>query len=137
MATTFVPKSKISDAPVQEYGAMIALALAATTAQVIVPPGQASGFQTQDRQDMRVICRVVGKGVIRLNYEFSPDQGTTWYVGKQAASAVITVDGDAAGFVNAAELDIPVGYWWRVSVYNTTAGAIDIVGEWRYYSAGG
>lgn len=133
---TYLPISKLSDAPVQEYGAMQSFALAATTAQILTPPNF-TAFQTTDRQHDALKVNAVGTGVFHLNYEFSTDQGTTWYVGQQVVSAAITVDGDAAGFTQGASFDLTVGWWWRVSMYNTTAGPINVAAEWRFYSAGG
>jgi hypothetical protein len=136
MPPTFVPKSKLSDAPVQDYGAMQAFALGATTAQILVPPLM-TAFQTQERAAFNIVVHAAGSGIFHLNYEFSTDQGTTWYVGKQVVSATVVVDGDTATYTQAADFDISVGYWWRVSLYNTTGGSINVVAEWRYYSSGG
>lgn len=136
MPPTFVPTNQANNAPVQEYGAMQAFSLADVTGQTLVPPNRPA-FQTQDRQDMSLVVRVVGTGAFKLDYEFSTDQGTTWYVGEQVASHTITADDGTALYVQNATLNITVGWWWRVNIYNASGGAITVAGEWRYFSAGG
>lgn len=134
MPPTFVPINQANNAPVQEYGAMQVFALGAATGQVVVPPSLPA-FQCQDRQDMALVVRAVGDAAFHLNYEFSTDQGNTWYVGEQVASSTITADDGTSGFTQNAVMNITVGWWWRVSIYSS-AGA-NIALEWRYFSAGG
>jgi hypothetical protein len=86
---------------------------------------------------MSLVVRVVGTGAFNLNYEFSTDQGTTWYVGQQVASSTITADDGTATYTQAANLNITVGYWWRVNIYNPGGSGITVAAEWRYFSAGG
>lgn len=111
-------------------------ALAGTTGVTITPPAR-PGFQTQDRQDMSLVVRVVGDDVFNLDYEFSTDMGTTWYVGEQVTSSTITADDGSTGFTENAVMNITVGWWWRVNIYNPGASPINVAGEWRYFSAGG
>jgi hypothetical protein len=83
------------------------------------------------------VVRVSATGAFNLDYEFSTDMGTTWYVGQQVASSTITADDGTALYTQNAVMNITVGWWWRVKIYNTTGGDITAVGEWRYFSAGG
>lgn len=136
MLPTFVPINQANKAPVQEYGAMQAFVVPTATGQTLVPPSLPA-FQTQDRQDMSLVVRVVATGAFNLDYEFSTDMGTTWYVGEQVASSAITADDGTALYVQNATMNITVGWWWRVKIYNTTGGDITAAGEWRYFSAGG
>ena len=115
---------------------MQAFSLAATTGQTLVPPNLPA-FQTQDRQDMSLVVRVVSDTAFNLDYEFSTDMGTTWYVGEQVASSTITADDGTSGFTQNAVMNITVGWWWRIKIYNPGGGSINVAGEWRYFSAGG
>jgi hypothetical protein len=136
MPPTFVPVNQANGAPVQEYGAMQAFSLADVTGQTLVPPNRPA-FQTQDRQDMSLVVRVSATGAFNLDYEFSTDGGTTWYVGQQVASSTITADDGTASYTQNAVMNITVGWWWRVNIYNPGGSPITVVGEWRYFSAGG
>lgn len=136
MPPTFVPINQANAAPVQEYGAMQAFAIANGTGQTLVPPSLPA-FQTQDRQDMSLVVRVSATGAFRLDYEFSTDMGTTWYVGEQVNSHTITSDDGTATYTQNATINITVGWWWRVNIYNGSGGSITAAGEWRYFSAGG
>lgn len=136
MPPTFVPINQANNAHVQEYGAMQAFTVADGTGQTLVPPSLPA-FQTQDRQDMSLVARVSATGAFRLDYEFSTDQGATWYVGEQVASSTITADDGTALYTQNAVMNITVGWWWRVKIYNGSGGDIIAAGEWRYFSAGG
>lgn len=113
-----------------EAGGGVETALAATTALIIT-----NRKICTDREPRRLVCSVASDVVIRLNYLISPDNGTNWVIGKQVASSVVTVDGATAGYVNSATLDVPIGFIYKVEVYNTTGGAGKIVYEYREYTA--
>lgn len=110
-------------------GGGIETALAATTALQVIGPKTC-----KDREARRLFVHAVSDVVIRLNYLFSPDSGTTWVVGKQIAASTVTVDGGTAGYVKSCELDIPIGFVYKVEVYNTTGGAAKVVWEFREYT---
>lgn len=130
-----------------EYGAGSFTGLAATTALVLAPP-QAPGVDNRnggnypvlaawterDRQSMAILVNVACNGTFNLDYQFTPDNGTTWYVGSQIASTTVTVDGGAAGFTQAAQLNLQVGYQYRVQLYNTSGGNLNGAYEWRLYT---
>lgn len=115
---------------------MQAFVLVNNTGQKLVPPSKPA-FQTQDRLNMSLVARVVGTGAFKLDYEFSTDAGTTWYVGQQVASSTITADDGTATYTQSAVISITVGWWWRLNIYNASGGDITVAGEWRYFSAGG
>ena len=115
-----------------EAGGGLETALAGTTAMDLIGP-----MTTKDRQSLRVFVAVCSDVVIRLNYQFSPDGGTTWLIGKQVAATTVTEDGGTSGYVKSCQLDMAVGYIWRVQVYNTTGGNGKIAYEHRIYAESG
>jgi hypothetical protein len=114
----------------KQCGGGVETALAATTAIVI---GE-SIKRCDENVTRRFTCSAVSDVVIRLNYLISPDNGTTWVVAEQKACSTVTVDGGTASYVNSATLDRPIGYLFKVEVYNTTGGAGKVVFEYREYS---
>ena len=135
-APIFVPTNQANGAPVQEYGALQAYSLAGTSGITILPSNMPS-FKCEDRQDMSLVARVVGTAAFNLDYEFSTDLGITWYVGQQVASSTITADDGTASFTQNAVMNVTVGWWWRVNIYNPSGTALTVAAEWRYFSAGG
>ena len=111
-----------------EYGAGTATGVLNNTGQVIVGP-----FQTIDRDEMEIAVNVRATQAFHLNYEFSTDKGTTWYVGQQADSAAVSSD-DGGAYGNQANIHFDVGYWWRISVFNASGSTMDVAFEWRFHS---
>jgi hypothetical protein len=130
----------------QNYGGGIITGLSTATAQILFPPqappvdvsGNARAILSQqvccDRLDSKLTLTAVSDKAFNLDYQFSPDDGTTWYTGQQVASSTITVDGATGGFVNAASITLEVGYVFRVQAYNTSGSNAAISYEWRYYN---
>lgn len=111
-----------------EYGASTLTGITHETGQAIIGP-----WQTTDRLQMRIEVCVRGTTDFNLNYEFSTDQGTTWYVGEQVASATVSVD-DGSNYPKEAHGHFNVGYWWRISVWNRdTVNPLNIAYEWRLH----
>ena len=101
-------------------------------ASIFLNPG--GGYFGADAQDYRLIVRVTANQTFRLS--ILTTDGTTTAVVKQVASAVVSVDGGATGYVNNAELDCPLGSNMAVQVWSvggTSAGIYD----YRMYQAGG
>jgi len=132
-----------------EVGAGTITGLSTATAQTIWPPPAsittASGaviapqtmWTCRERQGMYIEIYVVSDKAFKLDYQFTTDSGTTWYIGDQVSSATVTVDGGAAGYVNNASINIPVGYQFRCQVYQTSGGNAAFAYEYRYYSDAG
>ena len=103
--------------------------LATATAAVI------RAYKTsRDREARRMAVYAAATGDFRLNYFFTPDEGTTWYIGKQVASSAVTVDGGTASYLDSATLDLPIGYAYKVELYNATVGNIDYTFDYREYT---
>ena len=100
---------------------------------VVLQPNSAGMVTVRERPGYYIAMNVVSDNPFKLDYQFTSDGGTTWSIGNQVASATVTVDGGAAGFVNNAQLNFPVGYQWRVQVYQTSGGNAAFNYEWRYY----
>lgn len=125
----------------QEKGGGKFASLGGTTATQIFPGPDSNGNfqpyqQCNERQSIGLFVSAAGKGGFNLDYMFSPDGGTTWLVGKQVASATVTVDGGTASYVNAAQLDIHVGWQFKVILYNSGSSS-DFAWEYRLYSESG
>jgi hypothetical protein len=118
-----------------EAGSGVATGLPTATPEVLV--GTANGISLRERQGMLILCNVACTGAFNLDYEFSPDDGATWYVGQQIASTTVTVDGATAGYTQVASMNIEVGYRWRVTIYQSTGSDKNFVYEYRYYSDSG
>lgn len=113
---------------VGEYGAGSVASVAALSGQILVGP-----WQTVDRRQYEIKVQARGTTTFNLNYEFSTDKGATWYVGEQVAAASVSID-DGANYAKEAHLHVNVGYWWRVSVYNTdTVNTLAVACEWRFH----
>jgi|ERR1700737_86374 len=131
-----------------DFGAGSFTGLGGTTALILFPP-QAPGpdlrnsgtsyptvpfYTASGRESEALVINVAANAAFNLDYQFTTDGGTTWYVGLQVASSTVTVDGGAAGFTQSATLNIQVGYQYRVSIYNTTGGNLNGAYQWRLYS---
>lgn len=112
-----------------EAGAGKETGLADATAAII------RGSKTcKDRQDMRLIVSAAATGAFRLNYLFSPDGGTSWMIGKTVTAATVTVDGATAGYVKSAQLDIHIGYNYKIELYNIAGTTNDYAFEVREFT---
>lgn len=111
-----------------EFGAGTALDVLPAEGQVIIGP-----WQTVDRTQLRIQVYARGTVPFDLNYEFSTDKGTTWYVGQQVAAAAVSAD-DGGSYAREAHGHFNLGYWWRISIFNTD-GAIPLNSafEWRLH----
>jgi|ERR1700733_2752845 len=89
-------------------------------------------FQCYDRKSFNQVWFVQGTSAFNLDYMYTPDQGATWYIGKQVSSSTTTVDGGTAGYTQEARFALQPGYQYMIQVYNTSAGAINIAFEHRY-----
>lgn len=83
---------------------------------------------------MGLVINVSADHAFTLDYQFTTDGGTTWYIGYQVASTTVTVDGGAAGFTQNARMDIQLGYQYRVQYYNNSGSNGAGAYEWRLYS---
>lgn len=111
-----------------EYGAGSTTGISSLAGQKILGP-----WQTVDRTQLEVKLHVRGTTDFNLDYEFSTDQGTTWYVGEQKPSSAVSIDG-GANYPKEAHGHFNVGYWWRISVWNLDAvNPLDIAFEWRFH----
>jgi hypothetical protein len=122
----YTPPTLVSFGAV-EYGSGTLTNLSQSYGFVIVGP-----FQTTDRIQMRVKVLARGTSKFNLNYEFSTDQGTTWYIGEQKASTASSAD-DGSDYSQDAHANFNVGYWWRICVYNTDGSTENIAFEWRLH----
>lgn len=89
------------------------------------------------RTPMRAITRVAATGTFNLNYLTTPDNGTTVIVGKQVPSTTRAVDGGTSGFTEVAELDLAVGYLYKLEICNTSGIEINYAFEFREYGDAG
>jgi len=87
--------------------------------------------QVVTRVGMKDVLTVSATGVFNLDYLFTPDQGMSWYIGKQVQSTSVTVDGGTAGYTQEARVDLQLGYQFMIVVYNTSSGAINLAWEKR------
>lgn len=132
-----------------EAGSLTITGLPTVTAQTIfptpivltLPNGVTIPIQPlhtcRERAGYYIAVNVTSDNAFKLDYQYTTDGGTSWYVGTQVASAAVTVDGGVAGYVNNATLNIPVGYQFRVQVYNSSVSTAAYAYEWRYYSDAG
>ena len=102
-----------------------------TATQVIVTTGRR---KCKENRPQTIVVYAASTGVFRLTYQFSPDNGTTWLVGKAQASGVVTVDGGTASYVNAAMLEVSVGYIYQIIAHQSTGGDISLGFEYREYN---
>lgn len=130
-----------------EYGAGVFSAIATAGGIVLCPP-QNPGidsrtgvpyytplwFSANGRGSLALVVNVAADHAFTLDYQFTPDGGTTWYIGYQIASSTVTVDGGVAGNTQSARMDIQVGYQYRVQLWNASGSNIAGAYEWRLYS---
>jgi len=133
-----------------DNGSGLITAVPATTGFAILYPPQnpannnENGLQyainkykmVQDRLRTRVVIRIAGNFAFNLDYQFTTDQGTTWYQSggtDQIASSTITVDGATAGYTQAAKWDDDWGFQGRIIAFNTTGSIAAYAYEWRLY----
>lgn len=133
-----------------EYGAGTIGPLATVTAYTLFPPQNVTTLTNQsipltpvpaltshvnrDRSSMALLVNVAADQAFHLDYQFSPDGGTNWYIGQQITSATVTVDGGTAGYTQSAVLNAQVGYQYRVQLWNTSGSNLNAAYEWRLYS---
>lgn len=91
-------------------------------------------WQTPFRISMKEVVSVQATGSFNLDYQFSTDNGTTWYQGNQVASTASFADGTA--YANRAHMKIEPGWFWRIQITNTAAVAIDAAYEKRFTERG-
>ena len=113
-----------------EAGAGVETGLADATAAIIRGMKKCT-----DRANMRIICSVGATGAFRLNYLFTTDAGTSWFIGKTVTASTVTVDGGTALYVKSAQLDIPIGFQYKIEIYNIAGTTNDYAFEFREYSA--
>lgn len=89
-------------------------------------------LQCYDRKSFNQVWFVQGTGAFNLDYQYTPDQGANWYIGKQVPSSTVTVDGGAAGYTQEARFVVQPGYQYRICLFNTSGGAINLTWEHRY-----
>lgn len=112
-----------------EHGAGVETGLADATAAII------RGRKTcKDRQRMRLLVSVAATGAFRLNYLFTPDGGTSWMIGKSVTASTVTVDGGTALYVKSAQLDIHIGYDYKIEIFNIAGGSNDYAFEVREFT---
>jgi hypothetical protein len=133
VAVTYAPGSTT------ECGAGAFTGLPTATALQVFPGVGSGGVLAQvppmtcrERHDMRLFVHVAADHAFDLNYLFTPDGGTTWYVGEQVVGATVPVDGGVAGFVKSAVLETHVGYQWKVEIYNNSGSDAAGAFEYRY-----
>lgn len=88
--------------------------------------------QCYDRKSFNQVWFVQGTGAFNLDYQYTPDQGANWYIGKQVDSSTTTVDGGAAGYTQEARFAVQPGYQYRIQVYNSGSSAINLTYDHRY-----
>ena len=90
----------------------------------------------KDRQNMRLLVSCAATGAFHLNYYFTPDNGTSWMIGKQVVASTVTVDNATASYVKSAQLDIHIGYQYKIEICNVQGGgtAIDYAFEVREFT---
>src|SRR5687767_7605244 len=106
--------------PSEGGGGGAATGLGNATAAVIV--GQRICPHNEDRH---VIVFVASTGSFKIDYMSTPDNGTSWYVGKTVSDATVVVDGGVALYVSSGVLDTPVGRNYKVQIWNDSGGNID------------
>lgn len=130
-----------------ECGAGVFTAIGTGSGLVLFPP-QAPGtdirtnytyptltfHSANGRGSLGIVLSAACNQAFNLDYQFTPDGGTTWYNGGQLASSTVTVDGGAAGFTQAASINLQVGYQYRVMLYNNSGSTLAGAYEWRLYS---
>lgn len=89
-------------------------------------------LQCYDRKSFNQVWFVQGTDTFNLDYQYTPDQGANWYIGKQVPSTTTAIDGGAAGYTQEARFALQPGYQYRIQAFNTSAGAINIAYEHRY-----
>lgn len=127
-----------------EAGAGTAAGVAGSTSQTIWPPqSQVTGPDgqvvpvlpyavIQDRAQAKITVRVNSTQAFRLNYFYSADLGTTFVPSvDQVASSTVNLDGGAAGYTNAAELDIDIGLYFYIAVWNTSGSPANYIFDYR------
>ena len=130
-----------------EWGAGVITGLAGTTAQILCPPQNPGtdprtnmpisvslDYSESGRNHLAIVVDAAANQAFNLDYQFTPDGGTTWLTGDQVASTTVTVDGGTAGYTQSARLDISVGCQYRIVLYNTSGSALSGAYEWRIYS---
>ena len=128
MALTLTPASGVTDGSSASL-----ITTAPNNSAVTILPGPA---RITDRNGWRIIVSVAADQAFRLNYLFTPDNGTTWMVGKQVSSGTVTVDGGTAGYVKSAQLDVPLGAYFKVELYNASGSVLNGGFEYRMYCQG-
>lgn len=86
------------------------------------------------RGTQSIVLNVAATHSFDLNYQYTTDGGTSWYIGDQVASGTVTVDGGVANYTNAATINIQLGYQYRFQIYNNSGSTLDGTYEWRLYS---
>jgi hypothetical protein len=112
----------------QEVGAGTLAGLISGASAVIIGP-----FQTAERNQLRITVHLKSTVAANLDYEYSTDKGTTWFIGQQVASHVTTADDGVVGYNNEATYNFEIGWWWRISVRNTAGGAGNMAFAWRLH----
>lgn len=134
-----------------EWGAGIFTGLATATPLTLFPPQKPANdnrtgppavpFPTNvyastagGRGTQSIILNVAANEGFNLDYQYTTDGGTSWYIGDQVASSTVTVDGGAAGYTNVASINIQLGYQYRIQLYNNSGSTLNGTYEWRLYS---
>lgn len=86
--------------------------------------------QTPYRIALKEVINVQASGAFRLDYQFTTDFGTTWYTGRQIASATSAADGTA--YTNRAHAKWDTGYFYRIVIYNSGASPINAIYDKRF-----
>lgn len=112
-----------------EAGGGIIISLAAGASVVLMGP-----IQTPVRQGLRDPLFVSATGAFNLDYQYTTDGGTSWFVGSQVPSSTVSADGTLN--TQAAHIHILSGFQWKIIITNTGAGTIDAVFEKRLHDRG-
>lgn len=91
--------------------------------------------QFKSQRDYNICVRATGNATFRLNLLTTSDGGTTWVVAKQVASAVVSVDGGVAGYVNNAEINAAVGAEMAIEIW-AVGGTLAYVADVRISTTG-
>ncbi len=113
----------------EEAGTGIITALAAGDSVIIMGP-----IQLPYRSALREVINVQANGPFNLDYQFTTDFGTTWYTGRQIASATTGADGTA--YTNKAHAKLDPGWFYRIIIYNSGGSTINAVFDKRLISKG-
>lgn len=113
-------------------GSGVNAALGATTAENLHVGAPGIGH-CQERTNVRRILHVAATGAFRINYMFTTDGGTSWFIGEQYSSAAVTVDGGTALYTQAVNAEVHLGVDFRVQIYNPGGGSIAYAYEVREY----